>query len=153
MNSFGQRKIWAQILQKMRDFPLNHQLHICLRSLSFLIISVILTFNCMHVCGSLSCQTLWIFPVTNKNTVLITQYKMINLKLRFWVSQLYNLVYLVLHSAYLIIGTPFTYSYHNDASPDGRKVWKKIRRFTSVIMIHQTKRHIYTLRGNKRCRY
>ena len=85
--------------------------------------------------------------------LLITQYKMINLKLRFWVSQSDNLVYLVLHSAYLIIGTLITYSYHNDASPDGRKVWKKIRTFTSVIMIHQTKRHIYTLRGNKRCRY
>ena len=60
-------------------------------------------FNCMHVGGSLGCQTLWIFPLTTKNTVLITQYKMINLKLRFWVSQLDNLVYLVLHSSYLII--------------------------------------------------
>ena len=122
---------WSQICQKMRNFPMNHQLYICLKSLSFLFISVIFTFNCMHVFGSLSYQTLWIFPVTTKNTVLSTQYKMINSKLRFWVSQLDHLIYLVLHSVYLIIGTPFTYSYHNDASPDGRKVWKKIRRFTS----------------------
>ena len=76
----------------------------------------------MHVVGSLRCQTLWIFPVTTKNTVLITQYKMINLKLRFRVTQSENLVYLVLHSAYLIIGTSFTYSCHNDASLDGRMV-------------------------------
>ena len=60
-------------------------------------------FNCMHVVGSLSCQTLWIFPVSTKNTVLITQYKMINLKLRFRVSQLDNLVYLVLHPTYYYI--------------------------------------------------
>ena len=130
MNLFGRRKIWAQILQKLRDFPLNHQLYICLRYLSFLIISVIFTLNCMHciVGGSLNCQTLWIFVVlvTTKNTVLITQYKMIILKLRFWVTQSDNLIYLILHSAYLIIGTPFTYSYHNDASLDSRKVWKKI---------------------------
>ena len=49
---------------KMSDFPLNHQLYICLRSLSFLNISVIFTLNCMHVGGSLSCQTLRIFTVT-----------------------------------------------------------------------------------------
>ena len=65
--------IWAtenltQILQKMSDIPLNHQLYICLRSLSFLIISVIFTLNInsMHVVGSLNCRTLWIFPVTTK---------------------------------------------------------------------------------------
>ena len=29
-------------------------------------------FNYMHVGGSLGCQTLWIFSLTTKNTVLIT---------------------------------------------------------------------------------
>ena len=37
--------------------------------------------NCMHVGGSLICQTLWIFPVTTKNTVLMAQFQMINLQL------------------------------------------------------------------------
>ena len=42
LNSFGRPKIWAQILRKMNDFPLKFQLDICLSSLLFLIIPVIL---------------------------------------------------------------------------------------------------------------
>ena len=117
----------------MSDLPLNHQLYIFLRSLSFLIILVILTLNCMQIGDSLSCQTFWIFPVTtekysaegtvqnDKSTIVI-----LSVSIR-------KFCLLSLNSAYLIIGTPYTYNYHNDASPDGRDFWKQIIRFTSVM--------------------